>query len=624
MALSRKQPLNPATKKKPASPKASALPASPITNKAPASSFVPAPRAAAYSAPTKASVMKKPSTYIFKPTIALSSAPCPAADTTRSTTRSPVVRAPKDGCMLCGKCCADVEYKTVPLPFKNRLGGESRAKYSAFGSNSNNIESSEGANKKVVTPFRKTASGADPKWLSNLSTIPTLNSASTTTSTSGSIGSRPAVTRSTDNPLINTNNILSSRGVSADAVKDIQTGPSSPSSCCQGRFVRLGPEDPEITDLFAFEDSATSRLHRGRDIYGAKQGPSGKPFSVKTARKGVVFGYRECDGLPVVIKWRRHGGSITVRNPTSEASLAEREWCQSQQVLMCLTHQPKSEGLSQVVGLYMDERNHYVVAEMVMGPNLFFVMKRLWAMRPDPRQVEDFVTQVAYKLLLGINELTSAHLVHRDLKLENACLEIKDPNMDLDHVFGAGLLDLISGPSSAWGVKLIDFDTVVPVVSQSNGRAGIHHADIVCGTDQYLAPEAYASGTYSHAADMFSIGVMMHAFSTCRYLFPEDIFDPANVRSSVTGRMPRAGESCMVGLAQEMIDKLAHPEACHMWSRSLWRKSDTWRNILDFIQRCDRIDPKERLTVSAALEHPLFAKIQQERARAQASWYYSI
>jgi len=68
-------------------------------------------------------------------------------------------------------------------------------------------------------------------------------------------------------------------------------------------------------------------------------------------------------------------------------------------------------------------------------------------------------------------------------------------------------------------IKIIDFDTVEQV-----DEAGPKPAKYVLGTDQYIAPEAYA-GLYTPASDIFAVGVLGFRLLTGRFPYNRAIFD---------------------------------------------------------------------------------------------------
>jgi len=170
-------------------------------------------------------------------------------------------------------------------------------------------------------------------------------------------------------------------------------------------------------------------------------------------------------------------------------------------------------------------------------------------------------------ILQGVADLHSKGLIHKDLKAENVMVDKpctrspktpaqkaaralefgKSPkpqerpsttctvrsNLDgttpgkrgrnAQREWGFADLQRKSSPASSdgagadWTVKLIDFDTLCPHKPR-------HKAKYVVGTDQYIAPEAYA-GYFSSASDIFSVGVIAYKLFSLRYPFKEQMFD---------------------------------------------------------------------------------------------------
>lgn len=99
---------------------------------------------------------------------------------------------------------------------------------------------------------------------------------------------------------------------------------------------------------------------------------------------------------------------------------------------------------------------------------------------------EDLVRVLAAELALVLDFLHCAGVIYRDLKMENVLLD-KDGH-----------------------VQLIDFGL-------ARWLSYCSRAQTVCGTMQFMAPEVLAAQPYSHAADWWSLGIMMYALLVGRY-----------------------------------------------------------------------------------------------------------
>ncbi|XP_075746092.1 ribosomal protein S6 kinase-related protein-like isoform X2 [Rhipicephalus microplus] len=99
---------------------------------------------------------------------------------------------------------------------------------------------------------------------------------------------------------------------------------------------------------------------------------------------------------------------------------------------------------------------------------------------------EDLVRVLIAELALVLDFLHCAGVIYRDLKMENVLLD-EDGH-----------------------IQLIDFGL-------ARWLSYCARAQTVCGTMQFMAPEVLAAQPYSHAADWWSLGIMMYALLVGRY-----------------------------------------------------------------------------------------------------------
>uniref|UniRef100_A0A672RPP9 Ribosomal protein S6 kinase related b n=2 Tax=Sinocyclocheilus grahami TaxID=75366 RepID=A0A672RPP9_SINGR len=104
---------------------------------------------------------------------------------------------------------------------------------------------------------------------------------------------------------------------------------------------------------------------------------------------------------------------------------------------------------------------------------------------------EDVVKVFAAELGSALGFLHDCAIIHRDVKMENVLLT------DQGHL------------------RLADFG-----LSRRLERGG--RAFTICGTIQYMAPEVLSGGPYNHAADWWSLGILLFALATGKFpVYPE-------------------------------------------------------------------------------------------------------
>ncbi|TRY57308.1 hypothetical protein DNTS_008898 [Danionella cerebrum] len=139
---------------------------------------------------------------------------------------------------------------------------------------------------------------------------------------------------------------------------------------------------------------------------------------------------------------------------------------------------------------------------------------------------EDVVKVFAAELGSALGFLHDCAIIHRDVKMENVLLT------DQGHL------------------RLADFG-----LSRRLERGG--RAFTICGTIQYMAPEVLSGGPYTHAADWWSLGIMLFALATGKFpVSPEP--DHCSMLRKVRCfpyEMPRTFSPCFALLLTELLCK---------------------------------------------------------------------
>ncbi|KAG7484473.1 hypothetical protein MATL_G00049620 [Megalops atlanticus] len=136
--------------------------------------------------------------------------------------------------------------------------------------------------------------------------------------------------------------------------------------------------------------------------------------------------------------------------------------------------------ITQLLDILETENSYYLVMELCPGGNL---MNRIYEKkRLEEKEAQKYVRQ----LVMAVEHLHRAGVVHRDLKIENLLLDEND------------------------NIKLIDFGL-------SNCAGILGYSDpfsTQCGSPAYAAPELLSRKKYGPKVDVWSIGVNMYAMLT--------------------------------------------------------------------------------------------------------------
>ncbi|XDV54406.1 hypothetical protein PO909_022702 [Leuciscus waleckii] len=136
--------------------------------------------------------------------------------------------------------------------------------------------------------------------------------------------------------------------------------------------------------------------------------------------------------------------------------------------------------ITQLLDILETENSYYLVMELCPGGNL---MNHIYEKKGlDEREAQKYVRQ----LVMAVEHLHRAGVVHRDLKIDNLLLDEQD------------------------NIKLIDFGL-------SNCAGILGYSDpfsTQCGSPAYAAPELLSRKKYGAKVDVWSIGVNMYAMLT--------------------------------------------------------------------------------------------------------------
>ncbi|XP_036393337.1 hormonally up-regulated neu tumor-associated kinase homolog A-like [Megalops cyprinoides] len=180
--------------------------------------------------------------------------------------------------------------------------------------------------------------------------------------------------------------------------------------------------------------------------------------------------------------------------------------------------------ITQLLDILETENSYYLVLELCPGGNLMnhiYEKKRL-----EEGEAQKYVRQ----LVIAVEHLHRAGVVHRDLKIENLLLDEND------------------------NIKLIDFGL-------SNCAGILGYSDpfsTQCGSPAYAAPELLSRKKYGSKVDVWSVGVNMYAMLTGMLPFTVEPFSLRSLHEKMVNKemnpLPPHLSSAAVSLLQKLLE----------------------------------------------------------------------
>jgi len=207
-----------------------------------------------------------------------------------------------------------------------------------------------------------------------------------------------------------------------------------------------------------------------------------------------------------------------------------------------------------LIDLFENSDTYFIVLEYMQGKDLFdYIQKRDFSL-PEQR-----VQELTYRICLGVQYLHEFGIVHRDLKLENI---------------------MMSDSSDLASPKIVDFG-LAKIIGPSNT------ASEPFGTLGYVAPEVLQKQPYTFSCDLWSIGCIIYAL--------------------LSGSLPFDHENQKETIRMTLEDPLVFDLPC--WD-------DVSDMAKDLITKLLVKDPKRRLSLNSAMEHPWFSKVRAKHAES--------
>jgi len=243
------------------------------------------------------------------------------------------------------------------------------------------------------------------------------------------------------------------RGASSDCIAGWNLGRGSAKQCAELGSRRSINLTSQFLELYCLGGQVMPDTKPGSEVRHAKRARDGREVVVKIRQK-----------------YTDNGGAF---NSSDE----EAHFRTTMEGLLNL---PCHTSICNIYEVLEDTDAYYVVMERVAGSDLCGLLCKVGRLHISE------VREILRQLLSALSLLHARGWVHRDLKLENVMLE-----------------RVRTLKATAIKVKIIDYDTM-----GAWPPSGPLSADVL-GTDQYIAPEAYA-GKYSPLSDIFAIGVIAY------------------------------------------------------------------------------------------------------------------
>ncbi|CAE7883768.1 CPK2 [Symbiodinium microadriaticum] len=262
---------------------------------------------------------------------------------------------------------------------------------------------------------------------------------------------------------------------------------------------------------------------------------SATAFSMKYDVKSTVLGTGMTGGV-VVGTNKETGVEVAIKKLPLNSSMNPEHIKSEIQHQLTLDH----PNICRLLEVYEEPDRLLMVMEKLDGPDLFDSLSK------KSRYTEKDAREVVKQILSAVAYCHRNGVCHRDLKLENFCMEDKSEHARIK------MIDF--GLSSS-------FDDSLPMTDS-------------CGTLYYVAPEVLR-GKYNQQCDMWSLGVLTYIL--------------------LDGRAPFMGRDDRRTYRLILEGQYVFPE--NRWGRI----SDDAKN---FVSKLLKVDPEVRMTAEEALIHP--------------------
>jgi len=198
---------------------------------------------------------------------------------------------------------------------------------------------------------------------------------------------------------------------------------------------------------------------------------------------------------------------------------------------------------------------------------------------------EEHKRYLVYQMLVGLLYIHTANVIHRDFKPENMLI------------------------NTACELKIADFG-LSRCIDEETNEENYAMTDYVA-TRWYRSPEIlFGAATYTKSVDMWAVGCIVAELYGERPIFPgKSTIDQLARIIEVTGR-PTEDQLESASLGSKYTSKMMNsiPRVINRSLAAIYPQCSD--DAIDFMERCFKFDPNERMTVQQALEHVYLAEFR--------------
>mmetsp|Transcript_27553 Transcript_27553/g.58872 ORF Transcript_27553/g.58872 Transcript_27553/m.58872 type:complete len:411 (+) Transcript_27553:87-1319(+) len=233
---------------------------------------------------------------------------------------------------------------------------------------------------------------------------------------------------------------------------------------------------------------------------------------------------------------------------------AVRVGCLAREIM--LLREMNHGSIVQLVDVYEDTEYVHLVTDICKGGELFdkIVEKSSNCDNGVPCFAENEAARIMYQILKAVSYMHKKGIAHRDIKPENILFETEDEDSP---------------------IKIIDFG----LSRKHYGSFGEPLMSTIVGTPYYIAPDVLRKKGYDKSCDLWSVGVIAYIL--------------------LSGYPPFNGNDNSE--VYEAIRRCRYQFPSADWSGMS-------RESRDFIRRLLQKDPRKRMTVEQAMNHPWMVK----------------